>query len=72
MMKKLISWKMEKFSGFLGLTSGWKTYFVAGLMFLYAVLGLIFDLHDGAKASEVILASFALVGIGHKLDKANK
>jgi len=71
-MMTFLKWKMDMFMKFLNATSGWKTYAVASLMVAYAILGLIFDLHDGAKASEVIMAAFALVGIGHKLDKASK
>jgi len=60
------------FQRFLDGTSGHKTYFVAGLLVLWGVLGLALGKLDQASAGEAILAGLALIGIGHKLDKAAK
>ena len=69
MLKRFIEWKLETFGRFLTATDGYKSYFAAGLMVLYAVVGLVFNFHEADKAAEVIMAALALMGIAHKADK---
>lgn len=49
---------------------GWKTWLAAGASVVYGIGGWIGGLHDADQASQFVIAGLALVGIGHKLDKA--
>ena len=52
--------------------SGWKTWFVAFVSCLYGVVGMMAGLHEPSEGMRFIIEGLALVGIGHKIEKAGR
>lgn len=50
--------------------SGWKTWLAAFAAVFYGVVGMIAGMHGPDEMATFVINGFALVGIGHKIDKA--
>lgn len=51
---------------------GYKTYIVAAVMVLYAVVSMYYGILTPEAGINVIIAAGALIGIGHKIEKSVK
>lgn len=51
---------------------GWKTWAAAVLMMGYGIAGIFLDLHDADTGVRMVTEGLAIVGLGHKIEKAAK
>ena len=51
------------------LLSGWKTFAAGGAAIIVGILSQIFSWFDTQFNTGLILSGFALIGVGHKIDK---
>lgn len=50
--------------------TGWKTWLAALASIIYGVVGVMANLHDASTGMQFVLQGLALVGLGHKIEKA--